>query len=96
MVHYLIKYYFAITFGCVFPIMLILNILPQQTLHSLIFPSIRWAGIIGIYLTYYLFEKKNYWVLYYNLRLQGIYILFGIAVVYEISTFLFGVWILLS
>lgn len=94
MVQYLIKYYLAISFGCVFPIIIILNLIPFQSNQSLVMSSIRWAGFAGVYLTYLLFKNKNYWILYYNLRYRGIYILFLIAGIYELSSVIIDVWIL--
>jgi hypothetical protein len=74
--------------------MLVLSILPQQTFNGMVIPSVKWAGVVGAYLTFRLFSIKNYWVIFYNLRLQGITILIIVTIVYEVAVFIFGLWFL--
>ena len=94
MIRYLIKYYTAITIACIFPIMLILGVIPDKTFYGVLAPSMKWAGFIGAYLTWSLFTSKNYWVLFYNLKLHGLKILITTMIVYEIAVLIIGICLL--
>ena len=94
MIRYLIKYYTAITIACIFPIMVILGCIPDQTFYGAVTPSIKWAGLIGAFLTWRLFTSKNYWVLFYNLKLHGLKVLITVTIIYEIAVFIIGIWLL--
>lgn len=90
MIFYLAKYYFG------FSIMLGIAILMFFiSMENFIFKSLFWSGVFSIYVTHRFLEKRNIWVLYYNLRLPKYVMLGSCFLVYETLLF-FGYIMIVS
>jgi len=53
-------------------------------MENVVLKSFIWSGLVSGYATYLLFEKKNLWILYYNLRIPKFYMLGMNILLFEI------------
>jgi hypothetical protein len=67
---YLLKYYLAVALAAALPIMVLLYyVYGDLNLARAIFPSLRWGGILSVYLTHRFFASRNSWIFFQNLGL---------------------------
>ncbi len=93
MLAYLLKYYLIISVAASLPIMLVLTVLPEQSIAFAVFRGLRWGGIIGTYLTYRYFSSRDYWILYRNLGLPYIWMLTGAGLFFELIVLIAQLWL---
>jgi hypothetical protein len=72
--------------------MIVLAVLPEQSTSSIVFPALRWAGVIAAYLTYRYFASRNYWVLFQNLGLPYLRMLIGAGILFEAVVLTLQIW----
>ena len=83
MILYYAKYYFG------FSVMLgLVMLMFFVSLENFVFKSLFWAGVFSIYVTHRFLEKRNIWILYYNLRLPKYMLLISCFLIYEMLLFL--------
>lgn len=66
MILYFTKNYILISLLLAIVLILINTMAGMQ---NVILKSFVWSGLVSGYAAYFLFEKKNLWILYYNLRI---------------------------
>jgi hypothetical protein len=90
---YLFKYYAIISVAATLPLLIVLAVLPHQSLSSVVFLSLRWAGIIAGYLTYRYFTYRNYWILFQNSGLTPLPLLVGAGILFESVVIATQIWV---
>lgn len=73
--------------------MIVLAVLPEQHMSTIVFPALRWAGLVAAFLTYRYFASRNYWVLFQNLGLAYLPMLIGAGVLFEAVVLAMQIWV---